>query len=94
MSITLPPLPKVDYDAGWHRQYTADQLRARDLEVARLVLEGAAKHIQKQADDYDEAHGHTDPDTGTREYPGEGEAYVFEMTELADAIRTLEVRHV
>ena len=43
MSITLPPLPKVDHDAGWHRQYTADQLRARDIEVARLVLEAAAK---------------------------------------------------
>lgn len=24
----LPPLPPVDYDAGWHRQYTADQMRA------------------------------------------------------------------
>jgi len=49
MSITLPPLPKVDYDAGWHRQYTADQLRARDLEVARVVLKAAADLVDGNA---------------------------------------------
>lgn len=49
MSITLPPLPKVDYDAGWHRQYTADQLRARDLEVARLMLKAAADLVDSNA---------------------------------------------
>lgn len=87
--IILPPLPNPEY----FDSYTADQLRARDLEVVRMVLEAAAKHIQKQADDYDDAHGHTDPDTGTREYPGEGEAYVFEMSELADTIRKMEFRH-
>ena len=45
-TITLPPLPKP-FPAGYIAQteyfYTAKQLRARDLEVARLVLEGAAK---------------------------------------------------
>jgi len=46
MSITLPPLPPVDYDAGWQRQYTADQLRARDREIARIVLEAAAQAAQ------------------------------------------------
>jgi len=38
------PLPKVDYDAGWHRQYTADQMHAhaaavsaaKDAEIAQL----------------------------------------------------------
>ncbi len=42
--IHLPPLPSgalVD-DRHW---YTPDQLRARDLEVARLVLEGAAEYV-------------------------------------------------
>jgi hypothetical protein len=50
--ILLPPLPEPDdygYYAGndqgppWVRQlaYSADQLRARDLEVAQAVLEGA-----------------------------------------------------
>ena len=41
------PLPKVDYDAGWHRQYTADQMHAhaaavsaaKDAEIAQLRAE-------------------------------------------------------
>ena len=28
MTHELGPLPPVDYDAGWHRIYTADQMRA------------------------------------------------------------------
>jgi hypothetical protein len=27
MTHELGPLPPVDYDAGWHRIYTADQMR-------------------------------------------------------------------
>lgn len=48
-TITLPPLPSgalVD-DRHW---YTPDQLRARDLEVARLVLESLA-------DEFSDWHG-------------------------------------
>jgi hypothetical protein len=54
--ILLPPLPepvgKVLYAGPYHhtRQtegaFDADQLRARDLEVARLVLEAAAQAAQ------------------------------------------------
>ena len=41
MTITLPNLPRPN-SAGYH--YIGDhELRARDLEVARLALEGAAK---------------------------------------------------
>ena len=47
MSITLPKLPHPVMNAmlgdDWEDLFTADQLRARDLEVARLVLEAAAK---------------------------------------------------
>lgn len=47
MSITLPKLPHPVMNAmlgdDWEDLYTADQLRARDLEVARLMLEAAAK---------------------------------------------------
>ena len=43
--ITLPPLPHPVMNAllgdDWEDLFTADQLRARDIEVARLVLEGA-----------------------------------------------------
>jgi hypothetical protein len=39
-TITLPPLPERETD-GLRHWYTADQLRARDLEVARVVLDAA-----------------------------------------------------
>jgi hypothetical protein len=41
--ILLPPLPEPDFalDQGDEPCYYAHTLRARDLEVARLVLEGA-----------------------------------------------------
>ncbi len=55
-TITLPPLPKKSTlyykeglkhgEASHAYGYTADQLRARDLEVARLVLKGAAKQVR------------------------------------------------
>ena len=45
--ITLPKLPHPVMNAmlgdDWGDLFTADQLRARDLEVARLVLEAAAQ---------------------------------------------------
>lgn len=51
--ITLPPLPMPQELELLHRGinvlhitgYCADQLRARDLEVARVVLEAAADRI-------------------------------------------------
>ncbi len=36
------PIYKAIYKAIYKDGYTADELRARDLEVVRLVLEGAA----------------------------------------------------
>lgn len=41
MSITLPPLPEPVNKHGFNCIQTLDQLRARDLEIVRLVLEGA-----------------------------------------------------
>ena len=46
MSITLPPLPEPVNKHGFNCIQTLDQLRARDLEVARLVLEAAAQAAQ------------------------------------------------
>ena len=45
MTILLPPLPEPDFalDQGDEPCYYAHTLRARDLEVARVVLEGAAE---------------------------------------------------
>ena len=44
MSIPLPPLPKPESlnCEGWPTLYSRSELRARDLEVARVVLEQAA----------------------------------------------------
>jgi len=48
-TITLPPLPDFEGDTSPDirdfntKRITRAELRARDLEVARLVLEGAAK---------------------------------------------------
>jgi hypothetical protein len=45
MSIPLPPIPDMYIDT-W--PLTPEKLRARDLEVARVVLEAAAKMIQNE----------------------------------------------
>ena len=41
-TIKLPPLPERETD-GLRSWWTADQVRARDLEVAKCVLEAAAQ---------------------------------------------------
>ena len=84
MSIPLPPLPPTrsgwvadDHHMTW---YDVDQLRARDLEVARVVLEAAAKvcgdYATKATFDGDPESDH------------EGAA-----TYLQDRIRALEFHH-
>ena len=45
MSITLPPLPIYPDLPEAIYLMNADELRARDIEVARVVLEAAARHI-------------------------------------------------
>lgn len=52
MSITLPPLPG-DWECG--RFFDPEELRARDLEVAKVVLEAAAKVCDAVAEDADSA---------------------------------------
>ena len=46
MSITFPPLPG-DWECG--RFFDPEELRARDIEVARVVLEGVAKLLDANA---------------------------------------------
>lgn len=47
--IILPPLPHPVMNAmlgdDWEDLFTADQLRARDLEIVRLMLEGAKRAL-------------------------------------------------
>jgi hypothetical protein len=42
-AIPLPPLPVPE---TWDKRYTADQLRVRDQEIVRCVLQAAAKALQ------------------------------------------------
>lgn len=54
-------------------------------------IELAARFVEKRLHDYVSAHGVTDPDTGTVEYPGDGEEYVYELEEIIEGIRALAV---
>ena len=47
-------------------------------------VKAASDHVSKIVEDYDRQHGITDPDTGTREYPGNGEEWVGQMLELIE----------
>lgn len=64
----------------------ADRLEAEQVPVAS-GLELAARWVEQRLMDYEADHGFTDPDTGTREYPGNGDEYVYELQEIADGIR-------
>jgi len=85
-TITLPPLPEPDFalDQGDEPCYYAHTLRARDLEVARLVLEAAAKNCD---------------DAAIRLFSGKSrvnqvDRHVAEvLRDKAKAIRNLEVKH-
>ena len=79
MSITLPKLPMLDLSRDNLYGYTADQLRARDLEVVRLVLEAAAMSCERYA------KNRLDDEAPI--------AYVYGAKDCATSIRALEVRH-
>lgn len=55
-TIKLPPLPaplRARIFDGMASVYSPDQLRARDLEVARVALEAAAQRLEAQAANID-----------------------------------------
>lgn len=82
MSIPLPPLPDEFLMHPTQGEcYTADQLRARDLEIARVVLEAAARTARLcECDRYE-------PGSETRRAWNEG------TIDAEDAIRALEFKH-
>lgn len=51
--------------------------------------EDAARFVEQRLHDYVSEHGSTDPETGTVEYPGDGEEYVYELEEIVEGIRAL-----
>jgi len=82
MSITLPKLPMLDLSRDNLYGYTADQLRARDLEVVRLVLDAAAQSCEQQAGRIRNLRN-----------TWEQEAAASPLDHAALLIRALEVRH-
>ncbi|WP_430259842.1 hypothetical protein [Neorhizobium sp. IRS_2294] len=52
-------------------------------------IELAARFVEKRLNDYVQEHGSTDPETGTVEFPGNGDEYVGELQEIIDGIRDL-----
>lgn len=72
--------------------------RAKDLDVIEddpspetnvTGIELAARFVEKRLNDYVQEHGSTDSDTGTVEFPGNGDEYVGELEEIIEGIRAL-----
>ena len=81
-TIKLPPLPaplRARIFDGMASVYSPDQVRARDLEVAKCVLEAAAKAFEAEVDTWDEMR--------KRGYSG------AIRRKGATAIRALEFKH-
>lgn len=62
--------------------------RPTELAAYKAGMEAAAKIIQKRAEAYDSAYGFTDPETGTREYPPNGDEYMNDLAEIKESIQT------
>lgn len=56
------------------------------LNAYKAGMTDAAQVVAKRANDYDDEHGHTDMETGTREYPKNGDYYMLELTEIQEVI--------
>jgi hypothetical protein len=73
------------------QRLTAADERADVLEVLLgNAYEAAARWVEKRCDAYVDEHGSSDPETGTVEFPGDGEEYVGELMEIADGLRALK----
>lgn len=55
-------------------------------DLAAIGLDAAINLVTKRMMDYIEEHGNTDPETGTVEFPGNGEEYVGEWQEIIEAL--------
>lgn len=84
--LILPPLPNPEY----FDSYTADQLHARDIEVARLALEAAAKECEKRERVIGELHADQKP--GTEAF-WMVQGVMSASRRNAEHIRALEVKH-
>lgn len=60
-------------------------------QAAEEMREACAKWIDTRRDDYISEHGSYDYSTGVTEFPGDGEEYVGELEEIAEAIRAIHL---
>lgn len=81
------PKPSAKGSLERYRKWQAE----RD-EAFGAGVNAAADLVKKIVDDYDADLGSTDPETGSREYPGEGATWVCEMQELEESIRALSAQ--
>lgn len=72
-----------------HAAASADVAAVRDAALEEGI-EKAAKLIELKVQDFVDDNGIYDRDTGAVEFPGDGEIYVGQMTELAEDIRALK----
>lgn len=79
--------PSICFERGDLEFYQRPALLKPTPDVSGL--EQAAEFVERRAADYDRAHGFTDHDTGTREYPGEGADFMETLDCLASGIRAL-----
>lgn len=74
----------IDTETFEHR--LTERIKAIQLDSWKHGMTDACKVVQGRADSYDSEHGHTDLETGTREYPKGGDDYMLELTEIIEAI--------
>jgi hypothetical protein len=85
---------KENFVSNWNRRDFSPMTVAAAAVVAAIApqhagIELAARFVEKRLHDYVSEHGSTDPDTGTVEYPSNGEEYVYELEEIIEGIRAL-----
>lgn len=89
---TTPDGPLIEQALNYLKRHGLEGsiMRAQAMDESLSGLERAARWVETRRDSYDAEHGTTDPETGTREYPGDGNDYVFELTEIAEGIRAMK----
>lgn len=96
MSIPLPPLPEHLHHPELQKldAFTREQLRARDQEIVRCVLQAAAKMCHDiSATRYGEYKGRKPNPNGLRAYDPYLDGMADGASECEDAIRALEFTH-
>ena len=96
MSIPLPPLPEHLHHLELQKldAFTREQLRARDQEIVRCVLQAAAKMCHDiSATRYGEYKGRKPNPNGLRAYDPYLDGMADGASECEDAIRALEFTH-